>query len=118
MNKKLARKRRGSKTKAIILNSNRPRLVVHRSSMHIYSQIIIRNKLGDKVIASASTLDKELKSTLTGDKTEQAKKVGELLAARAKNNDIDKVAFDRSGYKYHGRIKALADGAREAGLEF
>lgn len=118
MNKQIARKRRGTKTKAIINTSKRPRLVVYRSSAHIYSQIIVRGENGDQVIASSSTLDKELKSALTGNKCEQAMQVGKLLAQRAKDKKVTDVAFDRAGYKYHGRVKALADGAREAGLEF
>jgi large subunit ribosomal protein L18 len=118
MNKHIARKRRGTKTKAIIGISKRPRLIVHRSSVHIYSQIVIAGHNGDQVIAAASTLDKELKSSLNGNKCEQAAQVGKLLAKRAKENKIIDVAFDRAGYKYHGRVKALADGAREAGLNF
>ncbi|KTC65222.1 50S ribosomal protein L18 (plasmid) [Legionella adelaidensis] len=118
MNKQLARKRRGSKTKAIIKSSKRPRLVVHRSSVHIYSQIVIPGEKGDQVVVSSSTLDKEVKASLKGNKSEQAMQVGKLLAQRAKDKKITEVAFDRAGYKYHGRIKALAEGAREAGLEF
>lgn len=118
MNKQQARKRRGLKTKAIIRNSKRPRLIVHRSSTHIYSQIVMCSDKGDLVIVSASTLDKELKATLSGNKCEQSMQVGKLLAGRAKEKNIIDVAFDRAGYKYHGRVKALADGAREAGLNF
>jgi large subunit ribosomal protein L18 len=118
MNKQIARKRRGTKTKAIIGISKRPRLVVHRSGVHIYSQIVVAGDKGDQVIASASTMDKELKSSLTGNKCDQATQVGKLLANRAKEKKIIDVAFDRAGYKYHGRVKALADGAREAGLNF
>lgn len=120
MNKEAARKRRAGKTKAIIRNakSGRPRLVVHRSCSHIYSQIVVPGHNGDEVLVSASTLDKELKSKLSGSKTEQATEVGVLLATRAKTKDIIQVAFDRAGYKYHGRVKALADAAREGGLDF
>ncbi|MBA2652021.1 MAG: 50S ribosomal protein L18 [Tatlockia sp.] len=118
MNKYKSRTRRGLKTKAVLRYSTRPRLVVHRSSSHIYSQIVMRSEGGDKVIVSASTLDKELKSMLTGTKVEQALLVGKLLGERAKANKIVKVSFDRAGYKYHGRVKALADGARDAGLDF
>lgn len=119
MNKESKRERRGRKAKAIIFCSGRPRLVVHRSSAHIYAQILVVGQLGDTVIASASTVDKELKS-LVGNikKVEQAQKVGELLAKRAMAKNISKIAFDRAGYKYHGRVKALADAAREAGLDF
>ena len=118
MNKTIARHRRGSKTKSIIRQSRRPRLVVFRSGMHIYSQIIVSGDKGDQVIASSSTLDKALKSQLAGNKCDQAKQVGQLLAARAKDKNIIDVAFDRAGYKFHGRVKALATGAREAGLNF
>ncbi|CDZ78077.1 hypothetical protein BN59_02375 [Legionella massiliensis] len=118
MNKDKARIRRGLKAKAILRHSKRPRLVVHRSGSHIYSQIVVRGEKGDMVIVSASTLDKELKSTLSGTKVEQAQRVGKLLGERAKAKQISEVAFDRAGYKYHGRVKALADSAREAGLNF
>jgi large subunit ribosomal protein L18 len=118
MNKQQARNRRGLKTKAIIRNSKRPRLTVYRSGAHIYSQIVLPGDLGDQVIVSASTLDKEIKPTLTGNKCEQANQVGKLLAQRAKEKELLDVAFDRAGYRYHGRVKALADGAREAGLNF
>ena len=119
MNKKQqARARRSIKTTAIIRQSKRPRLVVHRSAANIYAQIIITGEQGDLVLASSSTLDAELKSTLTGDKSERASQVGKALAIRAKEKNVFDVAFDRAGYKYHGRVKALADGAREAGLNF
>lgn len=118
MNKHQARNRRGLKTKAIIRQSKRPRLTVHRSGTHIYSQIIVPGDMGDEVVVCASTLDKELKSSLKGNKSDQAILVGKLLAKRAKEKSIIDVAFDRAGYKYHGRVKALADGAREAGLNF
>lgn len=118
MNKYKSRTRRGLKTKAILRYSTRPRLVVHRSASHIYSQIVVRSEKGDKVLVSASTLDKELKPKMTGTKVEQAQLVGKLLGERAKANKIVEVSFDRAGYKYHGRVKALAEGAREAGLNF
>lgn len=118
MNKQHARQRRGLKAKAIIKQSSRPRLVVFRSGVHIYAQVISRSEKGDVVLASASTVDKELKATLKGNKSEQATQVGSLLAQRAKEKQVLDVAFDRAGYKYHGRIKALADGAREGGLNF
>jgi len=118
MNKERARIRRGLKVKAILRHSTRPRLVVHRSGSHIYSQIVVRSEKGDTVIVSASTLDNELKATLSGTKVEQAQLVGKLLGERAKAKQIVEVAFDRAGYKYHGRVKALAEGAREAGLDF
>lgn len=120
MNKELARKRRAKKTRSIIAKTKslRPRLVVSRSNPHIYAQIIVSEPTGDKVIVSASTLDKELKPQLEGSKSEHALQVGKLLAKRAKEKNIEMVAFDRAGYKYHGRVKALADGAREGGLNF
>lgn len=118
MSKITARKRRGLKTKYSINESNRLRLVIFRSNANIFSQIIEKSSKGDIVLASSSTLDKELKSKLSGTKSNQAAEVGKLLAERAKKKNIDKVAFDRNGFKYHGRVKALADAAREAGLDF
>ena len=118
MNKIKARVRRSLKTRAIIRLSNRPRLTVHRSASHIYAQIIIRENGTERVLVASSTLDKELKTTLSGDKSDSARKVGELLASRAKANKITEVAFDRAGFKYHGRVKQLAEGAREGGLIF
>lgn len=118
MNKQTARKRRGAKAKALIRNSVRPRLVVFRSTTHIYSQIVVPGEKGDVVIASASTVDKEVKASLKGNKSEKAAAVGKLLAERAKSKDISAVAFDRNGYKFHGRVAALAQGARDAGLDF
>jgi large subunit ribosomal protein L18 len=120
MNKELARKRRAYKVKQTIYHSKsqRLRLVVNRSNPNIYAQIIIKDDGGDRVLVSASTLDKELKSALKGTKTDHAFQVGKLLAMRAKEKNILEVAFDRAGYKYHGRVKALADGARDGGLDF
>ncbi|MGQ3891853.1 50S ribosomal protein L18 [Legionella sp. CNM-4043-24] len=120
MNKELKRKRRGLKAKAIQrrLSDPRPRLVVSRSCNHIYGQVIVRSEMGDVVLVSSSTVDKELRSTLSGSKVEQARQVGKLLGERAKVKQITDIAFDRAGYKFHGRVKALADGAREAGLNF
>lgn len=124
MNKFESRTRRGLKTKAILRHSTRARLVVHRSASNIYAQIVIRGEKGDTVIASASTLDKNLrkkpgtKAKEAGTKVEQAQLVGKLLGERAVAKQIVEVSFDRAGYKFHGRVKALADGAREAGLNF
>lgn len=118
MKRNETRIRRGLKTKAIIKNSARTRLVVYRSLKHIYAQIVVRSANGDKVLVTCSTNDKELKPTLSGNKVEQASEVGKLLGKRAREASITDVAFDRNGYKYHGRVKALADGAREAGLDF
>ncbi len=91
------------------------RLSVYRTPKHIYAQIIAPE--GNEVIATASTLDKDLRSGSTGN-VEAAGKVGQLIAERAKAAGVSAVAFDRSGYKYHGRVKALAEAAREGGLEF
>jgi len=95
----------------------RPRLNIFRSSKHMYAQLI--DDLNGVTIASASTQDKELKGQIeNGGNTEAAQKVGALVAQRAKEKGISKVVFDRGGYLYHGRVQALADAAREAGLEF
>jgi large subunit ribosomal protein L18 len=95
----------------------RPRLSVFRSARHIYAQVI--DDTTGKTIAHASTLSKDLKGTLGEDnKTDAAKKVGALIAKICKSKKIDRVVFDRNGYLYHGRIGALAQAAREAGLEF
>ena len=93
----------------------RPRLVVTRSSRHIYAQIV-DDALGNTLV-SASTLDETLR-TADGDKKERARKVGQLVAERAKEAGVGAVVFDRGGNKYHGRIAALADAARESGLDF
>ncbi len=93
----------------------RPRLVVTRSTRHMFAQII--DDQAGHTLASASTMDASLRSA-EGDKTAKARKVGELLATRAKEAGISAVVFDRAGHRYHGRIAALADGAREGGLEF
>ena len=118
MNKTLARKRRAKRTKAIIAQSKKPRLVVYRSSEHLYAQIVVKTLNGDQVVTTASTVDKSFNGTLEGTKTEKATKVGKLIAERALDNGCNDVAFDRNGYMYHGRVKALADSAREAGLIF
>lgn len=119
MNKQNSRDRRGLKAKALIRKSGRARLVVFRSGTHIYSQIVQAAPNGDKVLAVCSTNDTELRASLTGKcKVDQATMVGKLLGKRASEKGITQVAFDRAGYKYHGRVKALAEGAREAGLDF
>ncbi|AGP32899.1 50S ribosomal protein L18 [Sorangium sp. So ce296] len=95
----------------------RPRLSVFRSSKHIYAQVI--DDVSGKTLAHASTLSKDLKGALDEDnKVEAAKKVGALIAKICKEKQIDKVVFDRNGYLYHGRVSALAQAAREAGLDF
>ena len=94
---------------------DRPRLVVTRSARHIVAQVI--DDTAGRTLASASTMEADLRSD-AGDKSAKAKQVGELVAERAKAVGVDQVVFDRAGNKYHGRIAALADGAREAGLGF
>jgi large subunit ribosomal protein L18 len=113
--KKAARLRRAKKTRAHIRQLGVNRLTVIRTPRHIYAQVI--SPTGGVVVAQASTLDSSLRSGSTGN-VEAAKAVGALIAERAKAAGITKVAFDRSGFKYHGRVKALADAARENGLEF
>ena len=117
MDKKLTRLRRARKTRAKIAELNMVRLAVHRTNSHIYAQII--DSGGDKVLASASTLEVEMRKDVTnGGNVQAATSVGKRIAEKAKSLGIEKVAFDRSGFKYHGRIKALADAAREGGLVF
>jgi large subunit ribosomal protein L18 len=110
---RLQRQARGRKK--ISGTSERPRLVVTRSSKHISVQVV--DDLQGTTLVSASSMEADLRS-LGGDKTAKAKKVGELVAERAKTNGIESVVFDRAGHKYHGRIAALADAAREGGLTF
>ncbi|MEP5764611.1 MAG: 50S ribosomal protein L18 [Halieaceae bacterium] len=110
-----SRLRRATRARAKIRELGAIRLSVHRTPRHIYAQILAPE--GDKVLASASTLDKSLRSGKTGN-IDAAAEVGKLVAERAKAAGIDKVAFDRGGFKYHGRVKALAEAARENGLEF
>jgi large subunit ribosomal protein L18 len=113
--KKESRLRRARRARFKIRELGVNRLSVHRTPRHIYAQVI--SPEGDRVLASASTLDKDLRSD-GGGNIEAAAKVGALLAERAKSAGIEKLAFDRSGFRYHGRIKALADAAREGGLDF
>ncbi len=113
--KKQSRLRRALRSRVKIRELGVVRLTIHRTPRHMYAQVIAPE--GDRVIASASTLDEALRSGATGN-IEAARAVGELVAKRAKEAGVGKVAFDRSGFKYHGRVKALADAAREAGLEF
>jgi len=113
--KKNARLRRSRRSRAKIRELGVSRLSIYRTPRHIYAQVIAGT--GDQVLASASTLDKDLRQGTTGN-SDAATKVGLLIAERAKAAGIEKVAFDRSGYKYHGRVKALAEAAREGGLEF
>ena len=117
MSKKTDRLRRARKARARIKHQGANRLCVHKTPRHMYAQIIAPN--GSEVLASASSLDKDIKSQIkyTGN-IEAAAAVGKALAERAKKAGIENIAFDRSGFKYHGRIKALADAARENGLQF
>ena len=111
------RLRRARKTRANIAKQQVTRLSVHRTNLHIYAQII--DATGAKVLASASTAEAEVrKKVKNGGNVEAAAVIGKLIAEKAKKAGITTVAFDRSGYKYHGRIKALADAARENGLTF
>ena len=117
MNKKIARLRRARKTRARIADLKMVRLCVFRTNSHIYAQIISAE--GDKVLTSASTVEAEVRGSLkSGGNTEAAAVVGKRIAEKAKAMGIEKVAFDRSGFQYHGRVKALAEAARENGLEF
>lgn len=117
MNKKDQRLRRAKRGRVKSRELDVVRLCIHRTPKHIYAQII--SPAGDKVLASASTLDKQVKGKVksTGN-IEAAQVVGKLVAERAKDAGISEVAFDRAGFKYHGRVKALADAAREGGLQF
>lgn len=117
MEKKTSRLRRARKTRAKIRELVVPRLTVHRTSRHIYAQVIAEGN--DKVLAAVSTVQPDVKSGVkySGNK-DAATAVGKAIAEKAKAAGVTKVAFDRSGFKYHGRLKALADAAREAGLEF
>lgn len=113
--KKIARLRRARRARVNMREMGAVRLSVHRTSQHIYAQVI--SPEGDKVLASASTVEKSLRDGATSN-VDSAKQVGKLIAERAKQAGIEAVAFDRAGYKYHGRVKALAESAREAGLQF
>ena len=117
MNKKQARVRRARKTRVRIAEQRATRLVVGRSNCHIYAQIIAPT--GDKVLASASTLEADVrKDVKNGGNKAAATAIGQRIAERAKALGIESVAFDRAGFRFHGRVKALADAARERGLKF
>ena len=117
MDKKTARLRRARKTRAHIRRLGMPRLTVHRSGRHIYAQVIAAE--GGNVIAAASTLQKGLRSDLSSTSNKDAAKaVGKAVAEQAMAAGVTDVAFDRSGYRYHGRVAELADAARECGLKF
>jgi|SRR5689334_143878 large subunit ribosomal protein L18 len=117
MDKNIARLRRAKTTRSHIRDLGVARLSVLRSGQHIYAQVFTAD--GSKVLASASTVQSDVREGLkNGKNSDAAARVGKLIAERAKAAGIDKVAFDRSGYRYHGRIKALAEAAREGGLQF
>jgi large subunit ribosomal protein L18 len=114
--KAVARKRRHTRVrKKVTGTASRPRLVVSRSTRHLFVQVV--DDTAGTTLASASTMEADLRS-FDGDKSAKAKKVGELLASRAKSAGVEAVVFDRGGNKYHGRVAALAEGAREGGLAF
>ena len=117
MDKKNARLRRAKSTRARIRELGVPRLSVLRTGQHVYAQLFSAD--GSKVLAAASTTQADLREGLkNGKNAEAAAKVGRAIAEKARAAGVEKVAFDRSGYRYHGRIKALADAAREGGLQF
>ena len=117
MDKNIARLRRAKSTRAHIRNLGVPRLSVLRTGQHVYAQVFTHD--GSKVLASASTVQADVKGELaSGKNIAAAARVGQVIAERAQAAGIERVAFDRSGYRYHGRVKALADAAREAGLQF
>ena len=112
--KNVARSRRHLRVrKKVSGTTTRPRLVVTRSSRHVFVQVV--DDVAGRTLASASTMEADLRG-LDGDKTAKARKVGELVGQRAKDAGVDSVVFDRGGNRYHGRVAAIADGAREAGL--
>jgi large subunit ribosomal protein L18 len=115
--KNLSRLRRARQTRLKIREVGAVRLTVHRTNTHIYAQIT--SSAGDKVLAAASSVDKEVRGQLKhGGNRKAAELVGSRIAAKAKEKGIAQVAFDRAGYRYHGRVKALADAARAGGLKF
>jgi large subunit ribosomal protein L18 len=115
--KNLSRLRRARQTRLKIREVGAVRLTVHRTNAHIYAQLT--SPAGDKVLAAASTLDKDLRGQVkSGGNRKAAELVGSRIAAKAKEKGIEQVAFDRAGYRYHGRVKALADAARAGGLKF
>jgi large subunit ribosomal protein L18 len=115
--KNISRLRRARQTRLKIREVGAVRLTVHRTNGHIYAQIT--SSSGDKVLATASSLEKDVRAQLkTGSNRKAAELIGQRIAQKAKEKGIESVAFDRSGYKYHGRVKALADAARAGGLKF
>jgi large subunit ribosomal protein L18 len=117
LDKRTARLRRARRTRARIAEQRAVRLTVHRSNCHIYAQVI--DASGARVLAAASTLEPEVRQAVRyGGNVKAAEVVGRRIAEKAKSLGIEAVAFDRSGYRYHGRVKALAEAARAAGLKF
>jgi len=115
--KNVSRIRRAKQTRHKIREVGAVRLTVHRSNAHIYAQLT--SAAGDKVLATASTLEKDIRSQIkNGGNRKAAELIGSRIAAKAKEKGIEQVAFDRAGYRYHGRVKALADAARAGGLKF
>jgi large subunit ribosomal protein L18 len=115
--RKIARVRRAQKTRRRIAELSATRLTVHRSNSNIYAQLI--DAAGAKVLAAASTLEKDVRAaSAKGSSVQAAAEVGKRIAEKAKQLGIESIAFDRAGYKYHGRVKALAEAAREHGLKF
>ena len=114
--RKLSRLRRSKQTRRKVALSRAVRLAVHRSNNHIYAQVIAAS--GDRVLATASTLDESIRSASPKTATIAAASLGKAIAEKAKGLGIEAVAFDRSGFRYHGRVKAVAEAAREAGLKF
>jgi len=120
MDKKQARLRRAARGRAKIRELGAFRLCVFRTPRNIYAQVIAPGTTGDMVVAAASTLEKDLRASLSGHagNCAAAAAVGKAIAERAKSAGVEKVAFDRSGFSYHGRVQALADAARDGGLQF
>jgi large subunit ribosomal protein L18 len=117
LNKKESRQRRSRKTRVRIAEQKAARLAVHRTNLHIYAQVLSAD--GGKVLASASSLEADVRKQLAnGGNIKAASVVGQRIAEKAKGAGISQVAFDRAGFKYHGRVKALAEAAREHGLQF
>ncbi len=117
MDKRASRIRRAAKTRVRIIRQNAARLTVHRTNLHIYAQVI--DAAGGRVLASASSLEKDVRATHpNGAKKEAAAEVGKRIAEKAKAAGVTEVAFDRAGFSYHGRVKALAEAARAGGLKF
>ena len=120
MDKKVSRQRRAAKTRVRIQRQGAARLTVHRTNLHIYASVISDD--GQKVLASASTVEKDVRAELgaagKGGNVNAATLVGKRIAEKAKALGIEAVAFDRAGFRFHGRVKALADAAREGGLKF